>query len=137
MKPHNEKFLTYLKEQNLLHATPEEIQRAKVEYRKAYKKEWHRHKKQKYKSIQIHLTEEQWKALTFRAQLMGLCKAQYVKEIVIQEQETINLIPHKQVLQKILQLIAMASIQSLRDKNGGLNLVLDEAEILLTKYLNT
>ncbi|MFZ4797535.1 MAG: hypothetical protein ACOYMA_08565 [Bacteroidia bacterium] len=135
MKPQSEKLFKYLEERNLLNASSKEIQEAKNAYRKAYKQAWHQQKKQKSKVLQIHFTEEQFKALTFRAKSMGICPTHYAQGIVIAEQEDKDLIPHKIILQKILQIIAMASIQSLRNGDKELTALIDEAEVMLTQYL--
>lgn len=136
MKPQSEKLFQYLKEKGLLDAPDEVIQQAKREYRKKYKKEWHQHKKEAQKVVRLIFTQSEFNALSFRAKAFGLCPTHYAKQCIISNQENTDVIPHQDILQKVLQQIAMASIQSIRMRDIELKALLDEAETLLTKYLN-
>lgn len=136
MKPQSEKLFHYLKEKGLLDAPENALKQAKQEYRKQYLATWQQERKAKTKDIRIRFTHTEFIEISKRAKAFGLCPTHYAKQVILQEQQNTVLLPHQDVLQKVLQKLAMASIQSLRSKDIELTTMLDEAETLLTNYIN-
>lgn len=135
MKKLSDGLYQFLKERNVLNGTESELKRAKREYRAQYLKNWQKERKIKYKDIRIRFNQDQYKEISNRAKAFGLCNTHYVKQIILHEQENFELIPNREELQLILQKIAMANIQCIRNGNVELSELLDTAENLLTKYL--
>jgi hypothetical protein len=135
MKPQSEKLFQYLKEKRLLDAPEDALKQAKQEYRKQYLATWQQERKAKTKDIRIRFTHTEFIEISKRARAFGLCPTHYAKQVILQEQQNTVLLPHQDVLQKTLQKLAMASIQSLRSRDIELTTMLDEAETLLTNYI--
>ncbi len=122
------RLYTYLVEHNIDFNDQEAIALAKQNYRRKYKREWKRTAKRK-KELRPLFSEQEYKGLCKRANLLGLKPTTYIRELVLTNQENYEIIPNKDQLLIILQQVSMAANQ---DKN---NSCICQAEQLLLNYI--
>jgi len=138
MRIRSKKLWQYLIETNALNGTEEDIIKAKVQYRKMYKREWK--KKQRLPKKELHpvFSLKEFHIIKLKANKVGLHPSTYVKQIVIASLQSTDLLPNKEQLQKVLQLISI-SVISLKSNQLNLSQIaiqLEEAEKLLLQYLH-
>ncbi|HVW97072.1 MAG TPA: hypothetical protein VHA56_13965 [Mucilaginibacter sp.] len=132
MKIRSKTLYAYLLKSNVLHGTQDDIALAKLEYRKIYKRQWKQQKRPR-KEIRIEFTLKDFQAIKTKASVAGISYTAYARNILLLSTGSQQLIPRKEVLLKVLQLISMAVIAS--TKNMRLIQQLTEAEDLLLQYL--
>lgn len=130
-KIRSRKLFEYLLSCGVLSLGDEAITRAKQEYRKRYKREHKRNKKQK--EVRPLFTQVEYLKLCQRATLYGLSPTGYVKEIVIQQLTGGEIIPCRDELLCVLQKVSMALNQK---PSPEMMELLVEAEQMLLKYLS-
>ena|ERR1017187_810543 len=136
MKTYSKNLMNYLSEMGILGSSDEEIQTAKIEWRRKYKREW-KSKSKKSKELRPGFTPQQFEEIGIRAKLYGLNPTSYARELILSAQEHTDLIPRKDELLYILQSISMAEISLGKiSQNSEARGLLLQAEELLLKYLN-
>jgi predicted DNA binding CopG/RHH family protein len=135
MKIRSKALYAYLQESSVLAGTEEDIIRAKLEYRKMYKRQWKQQRKPR-KEIRIDVTLKDFHAIRAAAVAAGMPHTTYVRLLVLSSLGVQQYIPHKDVLLKVLQLISMAAIASAKSFYS-LQLIeqLTQAEYILLNYL--
>lgn len=127
MKIRSKLLYQYLLESGVLNGTPEAIGLAKREYRKRYKKQWKGQQRLK-KEIRFEITLNQFQKLKLKARAYDLRHTTYTKQIVLASIEQSPVIPYREVLEKVLQLISMATTASI---NEGTTRVKEQTALLL------
>jgi len=138
MKIRSKALYAYLFEAGVLNGTPEEIDRAKCDYRKSYKRQWKQQKRPR-KEIRIGFTLKQFSVIVLKAKEYDLKNTAYARNAILAAVGLKWSIPNKAQLLKILQLISMVAIAL--DKNitpsWQLSEQLQQAEQELLQYLKT
>jgi len=136
MKIRSKKLYQYLLESGVLNGTPEAIGMAKLAYRNAYKKAWKQQSRPR-KEIRFIVTLKQFESIKIKASEYELRPATYSRSVILQAAEGSLVIPHRDQLLKVLQLVSMATIASERSVlNSLLSAQLAEVEYLLLTYLS-
>lgn len=147
MKPIRSKQLwQYLQDTGAL-ATgdPAVIAASKREFRKAYKRDWERNKTLKKRELRPRFNEKNYAALLAKSKANGFkTPTGYISAIITALLQERTVIPHRDELLKILQLVSMAghAIDALKVRSAlftELNQIehqVKEAEDALTHYLN-
>lgn len=137
MKYGSKAIFEYLKEKGLLDASREQINEAKLAYRRAYKREWKKNRQVPSKEIRPVFSLRQYVEIKIKADLFGLNPTKYVKQIVLADISGKPVIPNKGVLLQILQLLGMIAISISKERHLSNNLKeqIAEAEALLLKYV--
>ncbi len=126
----------YLLESGVLNGTPEAIGMAKLAYRKEYKKHWRKQHRPK-KEIRFEFTIKQYATIKAKAFSCGLKPTPFCRQIILQAIQGELLIPHRDQLRHVLQLVSMAAIASERSLlHPQVTSHLAEAEQLLLDYLS-
>lgn len=137
MKTRSKPLYAYLLQSNVLHGTKEDIAQAKREYRRIYKREWKQRKRPR-KEIRIEFTIREFGDIKVRAFEFGISHTAYARTVILSSVGLSQLIPHKDKLLKVLQIVSMACISS---GNGipswQLANQLRNAEDILINYLTT
>lgn len=138
MKTRSKALYAYLLEAGVLNGTPAEIDRAKCDYRKLYKRQWKENKRPR-KEIRIEFTLKQFTAIKTKARWYELRHTTYARKVILTAAESDRfVIPKREQLEKISQLVSMAAITM--KKNTMLRCqvaeLLLEAETILMDYLN-
>lgn len=108
MKIRSKNLLLYLQQQDVLDKSPEEIEAAKVLYRKLYKRAWkHKHSGKK-KEIRPTFSGPEYAALKKRADLFGTTPTGYAKGVILDHIGAETFIPHRDTLLEVLQCISRA-----------------------------
>ena len=138
MKIRSKLLFAFLFEFGVLNGTPEEIDCAKREYRRQYKRNWKKIKRPR-KEIRIGVTLKQFAAIKAKAQECNLPYTTFCRQLILAAVEQNEpFIRNESELLKILQLVSMASI-ALSKNNLPLFRIkelIEEAETLLLQYLN-
>jgi len=139
MKTRSKALHTYLLEADVLNGTPAEIDRAKCAYRKLYKKRWKQQTRPR-KEIRIELTLKQFAMVKTKAREYELKHTTYARQVILAAAESdSNIIPNREKLEKILQLVSMAAIATMKNTLPlwQVSALLEEAEAMLIQYLKT
>lgn len=137
MKIRSKALYTYLFEAGVLNGTPEEIDHAKREYRRLYKKRWKQQKRPR-KEIRIEFTLKQFQGIKMKAREFDLRHTTYGRQVILAAVEVdLSFIPHREKLEQILQLVSMAAIASFKGTATikELSVRLMRAETKLLNYL--
>ena len=136
-KPKSKKLLTYLDKMGVLNGTSEEIQLAKIQYRKEYQKNWKQTKAPLIKDLRITLSLREYKDLKVFVFDLKKSPTAYSKQIILQSITEKKTLPHRTELELIYQKIGMAINQNLKD-HSNIKLLenLIKIEEDLTNYLN-
>ena len=126
----------YLLQVGVLHGSDEEILCAKQTYRKQYKRNWKQQKRPR-KELRIEVTLKEFAVIKSLGLVNGLKPTTYARTILLASTGQSILIPYKDDLLQVLQLLSMAAIASrtiipARDLSDQLF----EAERLLLQYLS-
>lgn len=130
----------YLLSSGALDGTPEDIARAKREYRKKYKREWKKNKQLPHRELRPSFSLKDYEALKVRAGEMGYENpTAYIKQLILASLEQKSIVPHREQLEQILQYVSMALNAVIKaeytlDKRY-VQVLLSEAEIKLSTYL--
>jgi hypothetical protein len=126
----------YLLEAGVLNGTPEEIDSAKCNYRKLYKKRWKQQQQQR-KELRIEVTITQYEAIKLQAHNYLLSPTAYARNTILESLGAGRCIPAKETLLEILQLISVAVIAfGQSPSNQTMSELIQRAETLLLTYLN-
>src|SRR5580693_871166 len=110
MKTRSKALYTYLLEAGVLNGTPAEIDCAKRQFRKLYKKRWRQNKRPR-KEIRIEFTLKQFQTIKMKARECELRHTTYARQVILAAVESdSNIIPNKEKLEKVLQLVSIAAI---------------------------
>lgn len=136
-KPKSKKLLEYLNRIGVLDGTPEQIQLAKIQYRKEYQKNWKQTKAPLIKDLRITLSLREYKDLKVFVFDLKKSPTAYSKQIILQSITEKKTLPHRTELELIYQKIGMAINQNLKD-HSNIKLLenLIKIEEDLTNYLN-
>lgn len=136
-KPKSKKLLEYLNRVGVLNGTPQEIELAKIEYRKQYQRNWKQTKSPVIKDLRITLSLREYKDLKVYLYDSKITPTAYSKQIILKSINGKKIIPNHGELQIIYQKIGMAINQSLKDhSNLKLLETLIKIEDDLNNYLN-
>ena len=139
MKVRSKALYAYLLEADVLTKTPAEIDCAKREYRKLYKKRWRQNKRPR-KEIRIEFTQKQFTEIKAKARWYQLRHTTYAMQVILAAIESgLSIVPQREQLEKILHLVSMASIVTERNAIQRLQVpeLLQEVETILMDYLNS
>lgn len=117
-RPKSKKLLEYLNKVGVLNGTPEEIELAKIEYRKEYQKTWKQTKSPIIKDLRITLSLREYKDLKVFVYELKLTPTAYSKQIILQSITGKKIIPNRSELELIYQKIGMAINQNLKDHSN-------------------
>ena len=131
-KARSPKLAQYLEETGALNGTPEDIARAKAEYRKAYKAEHKKKNSSRRNELRPQFSFAEYDQIRHKAEIMGLTPTAYVKAVSLRYNT--GVLPGKETLLYVLQTLAMATILLERDGHPTAT-SLREAEIRLSDYL--
>jgi hypothetical protein len=137
MKTRSKPLYEYLLNLGVLQASKEEIAKAKQQYRKEYKKRW---KKERlpHKEIRIVLSLKEYKEVSILAHQFNLTPTSYLKALLCTAIEEKILIPNRDKLLELLQLISICTIGTIKQTIPPWELQeqLLTAENRLLEYLN-
>jgi len=137
MKVRSQALFAYLQQAGVLNETLEAIALAKKDYRRLYKTRW-KQRKQPLKEIRFEVTSKQYQAIKANALFNKLKPTAYCKNEILSIIETTPIIPQRDMLLQVLQLVSMA-VNGLR-KDCGHDLetagLLGQAEKLLLTYVS-
>ena len=135
MKIRSKPLYTYLLDSGVLNGTPEEIDCAKCAYRRIYKQQWKQRKRPR-NEIRIEFTLKQYATIKSKAIGYGLNPTSFSRNITLASVELTPVIPNKDILLQVLQLISMAAIASEKNiSSRQLSAQLAHAEKLLLTYV--
>jgi hypothetical protein len=113
MKTRSTQLWQYLSDKGLLHSSPDDprLQDARAEYRRLYKKRWKKTRQVATKELRPTFTQKNYYALKVRAREAGFKHpTSFIKQLVLASLASKPLVPDPTRLQKIFQLISMATI---------------------------
>lgn len=117
----------------LENGTDEEIQNARQEYWKEYKRRWRIEKRRKEKEITLSLSHDEWKILNREATRHKLNRTQFFKQASFAYINKSFIVPNTLEVRKIAQLLSMTynSIQDLLFENKvNINLGRNSLEVI-------
>ena len=128
----------FLLEKGVLEGTEEEIQQAKREYRKQYKREW-KLRRLKQKEIRPSFTIKEYQAIQQVAEKAGLKPTGLARQLLLAHSEGNTFIPNRDILLQVLQNISIVAIHLVKQfpKEDDYTLLIEKAEQLLLTYLFT
>ena len=129
-KVRSKRLYQFLIDRGALNASKEEIMKVKAEYRKLYKKAWKKKRNVPRKEIRPCFSLKEYLDIQVKAHELGVCPTRYVKQVVLSGLHGKALVPHTNVLKKVLQLLGIA-----QNSYGDAVASLPEAEKLLFEYL--
>ncbi len=137
MKIQSKKLYQYLLEQGVLDSSAEEIQAAKIRYRRIYKRKWKEDRQIPYKEVRPCFTLKEYASIRAVAKEAGFKNATtFAKQLVLSSAQGQSLIPNKDVLLSALQHIGMAATTLLNTANPHMvEVQLLKAEEILLNYL--
>jgi len=126
----------YLLEAGVLSGTPEAIGIAKRKYRKQYKKQW-KERKRPRKELRIEISLREYATIKSQALTNGLKPTTYARNVLLASTGQNILIPYKDELLEVLQILSMTVIASFSNMPArSLSNELEEAERHLLHYLS-
>jgi len=132
MKARSPKLAQYLEDTGALYGSPEDIARAKIAYRKEYKASHKKQNAKKWHELRPQFSSQDYACIQHKAYDAGLAPTAYLKAIAINYDT--GIVPHRDTLLHILQIVSMATIQLEKENHPGAQ-ALFEAEQLLMEYL--
>jgi hypothetical protein len=135
MKSKNSPLYKYLKENNVLGKSKEEVKKAKENYRKEYLKSWHKERRLENKDLRIRFTPSEFSKIREMALKLNQSPTSFSKQVILNEIQSEILIPNKQILQELVQKLGIVGMAILR--NGSLETYesIEEIENALIEYL--
>ena len=125
----------YLFEKGVLEGTDEEIQQAKREYRKQYKREW-KLRRLKQKEIRPSFTIKEYQAIQQVAIKAGLKPTTFARQVLLAHAEGNAFIPNRDILLQVLQNISIVAIHLVKQfPKEDYTILIEKAEKLLLNYL--
>lgn len=136
MKSKNSPLYKYLKDNNVLGKSKEEVKEAKAQYRKEYLKAWHQQRRKETNDIRIRFSPFEFSEIREKAKKLGISPTSYSKQLILKENQLEIVIPHKEILQNLVQKLGILGMSILR--NGSLKTYeeIEEIENSLIEYLN-
>lgn len=135
MKVRSTKLWEYLKERGLLEASPEDIAKAKADYRRMYKKVWKQNKIPK-RELRPGFTLREYSEIKIRAKEMHLTPTAYIKLLTLNSIANKATIPQRELLLAVLQRVSIAAIAVMKDESKRhIEEYVSNAETLLLHYL--
>ena len=136
MKVRSNALWQYLADSGALNGSDEDIFKAKLEYRKIYKREWKKRQKLPKKELRPIFTLKEYQHIRLKAAELKLNATAYLKAIALASVEGRYSIENKEILQKVLQLLSMSVIALKHNHNKYLiEEQLEQAEKLLLEYV--
>ena len=138
MKNYSKNMWQYLSDAGVLDGTINEVEikKAKIAWRRHYKKEWRKNAK-KNKELRPCFTPSEFEAIVNRAKLYSQNPTSYARDLILSAQQDFNLIPRKSDLMNILQALSMSAIALQKDANSiEAQALVFQAESMLLRYLN-
>lgn len=135
MKSKNSPLYQYLKDNNVLGKSKEEIKQAKELYRKEYLKVWHKERREENKDIRIRFSPSEFSKIREIALKLNQSPTSFSKQVILNEIHSEILIPNKHILQELVQKLGMVGMSILR--NGSLETyeAIEEIENALIEYV--
>ena len=125
----------YLFEKGVLEGTDEEIQQAKREYRKQYKREW-KLRRLKQKEIRPSFTIKEYQAIQQVAKKAGLKPTGLARQLLLSHAEGNTFIHNRDILLQVLQNISIVAIHLVKQcPKEDYTKLIEKAEQLLLNYL--
>ncbi len=136
MKSKNSPLYQYLKNNNVLGKSKEEVKEAKAQYRKEYLKAWHQQRRKETNDIRIRFSPFEFSEIKEKAKKLRISPTSYSKQVILKENQLEIVIPHKEILQNLVQKLGILGMSILR--NGSLETyeAIEEIENSLIEYLN-
>ncbi len=137
MKIRSKALYQHLLKANVLKGSKEDIAQAKREYRRIYKKQWKEQNKP-LKEIRINVSLKDFVEIKVKAHQYKLKHTTYSRHAILASISSKELIPNRDQLLLILQLISISAIGSIRSTLSPWEISekIQEAESLLLKYLS-
>jgi hypothetical protein len=132
MKARSPKLAQYLEETGALDGTPEDIARAKIEYRKQYKAAHKKRGAGKHRELRPQFSFAEYGTIKHKAEALGLAPTAYVKAVALKYDT--GVLPEREALLRVFQTLSMAAILLERDGHPTAASLCD-AEKWLTDYL--
>lgn len=125
----------FLKENDLIGKSKEEIKKAKAKYRKEYLRAWHKERREENKDIRIRFSPFEFSKIREKAKKLNLSPTSYSKQVILNENHLEIIIPNKKILQDLVQKLGILGMSVLR--NGSLETYesIEEIENALIEYL--
>lgn len=136
MKAKSNQLYQFLKDNDLIGKSKEEIQEAKIKYRKEYLKAWHKEKREQSVDIRIRFTPSEFSEIREKAKQLNISPTMYSKLAVLQESQSPIQIPNKAILQELVQKIGILGMSALRKCPLEIYEGIEEIENALIEYLS-
>lgn len=133
MKIKSKALFLYLQENGVLNGTPEEIDQAKREYRKKYKRRNKQDKRVFNTPVSLSFTRRELIDIKLLAEQNGLKYPEYMKDVLLSNLSKGNYIYNKELILRIQQNIGIAI--SVTERGTIAHQYLLKAEQLLIEYL--
>lgn len=135
MKSKNSPLYKYLRDNNVLGKSKEEIKQAKELYRKEYLKKWHKDRREEHKDIRLRFSPSEFSKIREMALKLNQSPTSFSKQVILKEIQSKILIPNKHILQELVQKLGIVGMAILR--NGSLETYesIEEIENALIEYL--
>jgi uncharacterized protein YnzC (UPF0291/DUF896 family) len=136
MKAKSNQLYQFLKDNDLIGKSKEEIQEAKVKYRKEYLKAWHKEMREESNDIRIRFTPSEFSEIRQKAKQLNISPTMYSKLAVLQENQSPIKIPNKAILQELVQKLGVLGMTALRKCPLEFYEGIEEIENTLIEYLS-
>lgn len=140
MKIRSHSLYAYLVEKEVLDKGEIAIKEAKIEYRRIYKRNWKKNAVIKMKELRPAFTPKEYSGIIIKSRTVGLTATKYLQKIAIEAISKNTLIPHREKLLKVLQLVGISQnlVQNQRHSYpfSQVDEYLKEAEFILLDYLD-
>ncbi|MFN0189849.1 MAG: hypothetical protein ACKVQV_14195 [Bacteroidia bacterium] len=132
-KKADHKVYTYLKECGVLdHGTDKEIETARKEYWRIYKRNWRKNKRMEETEVTASFNDSEFKKLDAQAKTHNLSHPQFVKKTVLAYMDKKYLVPNELEVRKISQLLSQY-LDVITDEIEENNLTPDTGDMILHK----
>lgn len=135
MKAKSNQLYQFLKDNDLIGKSKEEIKEAKAQYRKEYLKVWHKARREENKDIRLRFRPDEFSKIREMALTLNQSPTSFSKQVILKEIQSEILIPNKQILKELVQKLGIVGMAILR--NGSLETyeAIEEIENALIEYL--
>ena len=136
MKAKSNQLYQFLKDNDLIGKSKEEIQEAKARYRKEYLKVWHKARREENKDIRLRFRPDEFSKIREKAKQLNISPTMYSKLAVLQESQSPIQIPNKAILQELVQKLGILGMSALRKCPLEFYEGIEEIENALIEYLS-
>ncbi len=136
MKAKSNKLYQFLKDNDLIGKSKEEIKEAKLKHRKEYLRVWHKEKREQTKDIRIRFSPLEFSEIKQKANLLNLSPTMYSKLAILQENQSEIKIPNKAVLQELVQKLGILGMTVLRKCPLEIYEEIEKIENILIEYIS-